>query len=120
MLWVPVERVGSAGGNSGRAGSCKHVQTSPDLMLGAPPHCWAHLAGVSGREKTYLGSWMIINIYPTLSAAIGGQDGVDAGGALWMTCSNYRTCHLLWLSGCFLAVGLIWRAFRVGKNVFRV
>jgi len=51
MLWVPVERAGSAGGNSGRAGSCKHMQTSPDLMLGVPPRCWAHLAGVSGGIK---------------------------------------------------------------------
>jgi hypothetical protein len=31
MPWVPVERAGSAGGNSGRVGSCKHVQISPDL-----------------------------------------------------------------------------------------
>jgi hypothetical protein len=88
MPWVPVERAGSAGGNSGRAGSCKHVQILPDLMLGAPPHCWARLAGVSGGEKTYLGSCIIINIYPTLSAAIGERDGVDGGRALWMTCSN--------------------------------
>ena len=111
---MPVERAGSAGGNSGRAGSCKHVQISPDLMLGAPPCCWARLAGVSGGEKTYLGSSILINIDPALSAAIGGRDGVDAGGGHWMTCSNYRTRHPLWLSGRFLAVGRIWRGFRVG------
>jgi hypothetical protein len=85
-------------------------------MLGALIHCWVHLAGVSGGEKTYSGSSIIIKIYPTLSLAIGGRDGMDGGGGHWMTCSNYRTCHQSWLSGRFLAVGLIWRGFRVGKN----
>ena len=51
MPWVPVQRAGSTGGNSGRAGSYKYMQTSPDLMLGAPPCCWARLAGVSGGIK---------------------------------------------------------------------
>ena len=51
MPWVPIERVRSGGGNSGRVGRCKHMQTSPELMLGAPPHCWARLAGVSGGIK---------------------------------------------------------------------
>jgi hypothetical protein len=68
-------------------------------MQGAPLHCWACLAGVSGGEKTYLGSCIIINIYPTLSATIGGRDGVDGSGALWMTHSNYRTRHQSWLLG---------------------
>jgi hypothetical protein len=117
MPWVPVKRAGSAEGNSGRAGSCKHMQTPPDWMLGAPPRCWARLAGVSSGEKTYLGSSILINIYPALSAAIGGRDGMDCSGALWMTCSNYRTRHQSWLSGRFLAVGLIWRAFRVGEKI---
>ena len=80
MPWVPVERAGSAGGNSGRAGSCKHMQTSPELMLGVPHHCWACLAGVSGGEKIYLGSSMIMEIYPAVSLVIGGQDGM-AGDA---------------------------------------
>ena len=56
MPWGPVERVGHAGGNSVRAGTCKHMQTSPDLMLGSPPRCWAHLAGILDGEKMYSGS----------------------------------------------------------------
>jgi hypothetical protein len=40
--------------------------------------------GISGGEKIYLGSSIIIIIYPALSAAIGGQDGMDGGRALWM------------------------------------
>ena len=52
-------------------------------------HVWVHLAGVSGGEKTYVGSIIIIKFYPTLSLAIGGRDGMDAGGGHWMTHSNY-------------------------------
>ena len=65
-----------------------------------------HLAGVSGGEKIYSGSSIIIKIYPALSLAIGGRDGVDGSGGHWMTSSNYRTHHQSWLSGCFLAVGV--------------
>ena len=83
-------------------------------MLGALIHCWVHLAGVSGGEKTYSGSGIIIKFYPALFLAIGGRDGVDGSGGHWMTHSNYRTRHHSWLSGRFLAVGLIWRGFRVG------
>ena len=54
-----------------------------------------HLAGVSGGEKIYLGSSIIIIIYPTLSLIIGGQDGMDGGGAHWMTHSNYSKHHQL-------------------------
>jgi hypothetical protein len=99
MPWVPVKRAGSAGGNSGRVGSCKHMQTPPDWMLGVPSCCWVHLAEILGREKTYLGSSILINIYPALSAAIGGRDRMDCSRALWMTCSNYRTHHQSWLLG---------------------
>jgi hypothetical protein len=35
------------------------------------------LAGVSGGEKTYSGSIIIIKIYPALSLAIRGQDRMD-------------------------------------------
>jgi len=70
-------------------------------MLGALIHCWVQLAGVSGREKTYSGSSIIIKIYPALSLAIGGRDGMDCGGGHWMTCSNYRTHCQSWLAGCF-------------------
>ena len=49
-------------------------------MLGALIHCWVHLVGVSGGEKTYLGSSIFIKIYPTLSLAIGERDGMDGSG----------------------------------------
>ena len=49
---------------------CKHHQ-----ILGALIHVWVHLAGVSGGEKTYSGSSIIIKIYPTVSLAIGGGTG---------------------------------------------
>ena len=89
-------------------------------MLGALIHCWVHLAGVSGREKTYPGSSITIKIYPTLSLAIGGRDGVDGVGGHWMTCSIIRTRHQTWLSGRFLTVGCIWWGFRVRENVFKI
>ena len=75
-----------------------------------------HLAGVSGGENLYSGSRIIIIIYPALSPAIGGRDGVDGGGGHWMTHSNYRTRHQSWLSGRFVAVELIWRGFQVVKK----
>ena len=68
------------GANLSRGGSCKYIQIPPELMLGALIHCWVQLAGGSGGEKTYSGSSIIIIIYPSLSLAIGGWDGVDAGG----------------------------------------
>ena len=34
-------------------------------------------AGVSGGEKNYLGSSIMLINYPALSAAIGGRDGMD-------------------------------------------
>jgi hypothetical protein len=83
-------------------------------MLGAPIHCWVQLAGPWGGKKTYLGSSIIIKIYPALSLAIGGGDGMDGGGGHWMTHSNYRTRHQTCLSGRFLAVGYIWWVFGVG------
>ena len=103
------------GANLGGGGSCKYIQISPELMLGALIRCWVQLAGVSGGEKTYSGSSIIIIIYPTLSLAIGGRDGVDGGGGHWMTHSNYRTRHIMALRA-LLAVGLIWRGFRVEKK----
>ena len=66
MLWGLVERAGHAGGNSVRAETCKHMQTSPDLMLGLLPCCWAHLVGVLDGEKKYSGSTILIKIYPAL------------------------------------------------------
>ena len=63
------------------------------MALRALPRCWAHLAGVSGGEKTYLGSIIITIIYPAVSLVIGGRDGMDCSRRLWMTCSINRTRH---------------------------
>ena len=84
------------------------------MALRVLPRCWVHLAGVSGGEKIHLGSSILMKIYPALSLVMGGQDGVDGGGAHWMTFSIIRTRHQSWLSGRFLTVGRIWRGFRVG------
>ena len=52
-------------------------ETSPNLVLRCPLY-WAQLAAVLGGVKLYYGSSILIKNYPTLSAAIGGWDGVDA------------------------------------------
>jgi len=85
-------------------------------MLGALIHVWVQLAAVSGGEKRYSGSSIIIKINPALSLAIGGRDEMDCSGGHWMTCSIIRTRHPSWLSRRFLAVGCIWRGFQVGKK----
>ena len=74
------------------------------MALWALPRCWVQLVGVSGGEKIYLGSSIIITIDPALSLAIGRQDGMDGGGGHWMTCSIIRTCHLS--LGRFLRFGM--------------
>ena len=103
MPWVP-DGWGVQGVNLGEAGICKHVQTQlpPEWMLGALIHVWVHLAGVSGGEKTYLGSSIILKIYPAVSLAIGGRDGMDGRRRIWMTCSINRTRQSL---GIVLVIG---------------
>ena len=59
-------------------------EASPELMLWAPTHFWLHLVGVLGEEKIYLGSSIIMKIYPTVSLVIRGWDGVDGGRPQWM------------------------------------
>ena len=49
-------------------------------MLGALIHCWVHLVGVSGGEKAYSGSSIIIIIYPTFLWPLGGGTGWMAAG----------------------------------------
>ena len=87
-------------------------------MLGALIHCWVQLAGVSGGEKTYSGSRIIIKIYPALFLATGERDGMDGGGEHWMTHSNYRTRHQSWLPGASSLLGLLGGGFRWDKMVF--
>ena len=70
------------------------------MALQVLPCCWAHLAGVLGGEKMYLGSRIIIKINPALSLAIGGRDGMDAGGGHWMTYSiNRRRLGIVLVAG---------------------
>ena len=52
--------------------------------MGLPARYWADLAGISAAEKTYLLFNILIIIYPALSAAIWGRDGMDGSRALWM------------------------------------
>jgi hypothetical protein len=47
-------------------------QAVPGGLAWARFWSWAHLVGVSGCKNLYSGSRIIIIIYPTLSAAIGG------------------------------------------------
>jgi len=65
-------------------------ETSPNLVLGC--HCWAQLVAVLGGVKLYYGSSIIIKIYPTLSAATGGWDGVDQADAL--QCDSFAPSFL--------------------------
>jgi hypothetical protein len=53
-------------------------------MMGLPACYCAHLAGISAAEKIYLVFNILIIIYPALSAAIWGRDGMDGGRAFWM------------------------------------
>jgi len=53
-------------------------------VLGAAPGCWARLVGHLGGIKIYLGSIIMIEIYSTICAAIGGRDGMDGGRGFWM------------------------------------
>ena len=94
---------------------CKHHQNG----------CWGRLfavgcnwQGFRGGEKTYSGSSIIIKIYPALSLAIGGWDGMDGSRGHWMTCSNYRRDRQSWLYGRFLTVGCIWQGFRAGYGYY--
>ena len=63
------------------------------MALRALPRCWAHLAGVSGREKMYSGSIILLKHYCAIYLAIGGRDRMDCSGAHWMTCPINRTRH---------------------------
>ena len=55
------------------------------MALGALPRCWAHLVGLLAQVKLYLELITLIQTYSTLFIAIGGRDGMDAGGTHWMT-----------------------------------
>ena len=53
-------------------------------MMVLPARHWAHLAGIFAAEKIYLVFNILNIIYPAVSAAIWGQDGMDGSRASWM------------------------------------
>ena len=57
----------------------EHVKITR-IDVGGAYSLWAQWAGVLGEENLYSGSSIIIKIYPALSLAIGGQDGMDGSG----------------------------------------
>ena len=75
------------------------------MALRVLPHCWAHLAGFSGGVKLFLAPIVIIKIYPALSTAIGGQDGMDCRRRLRMMHSINRICHQSQRLGIVFVVG---------------
>jgi hypothetical protein len=89
------------------------------MALWAFPRCWAHLAGVSGAEKMYSWSIIIIKIYPALSTVIGGRDGMDCSRRFWMMYSIKRKHHQSWLLGLFGAFGgsFVWEKMYSGSII---
>jgi hypothetical protein len=60
-------------------------------QLGLGVGYWARLGAVSDGKKMYLVSITLTKTYTALFAAIGARDGMDAGGAHWMTSSINRS-----------------------------
>jgi len=54
-------------------------------MMGLPACYWADLAEIFAAENIYLVFNILIIIYPALSAAISGWEGMDGVLAYWMT-----------------------------------
>ena len=78
---------------------------------------WARLGAVFNGKKVYLEYITLIKHYLTLFTAIGGPDGMDAGGADWMTCFINRSRQPLWCLGARLHC---WGYWGQDKYVFRV
>jgi len=81
------------------------------MALWVLPHCWAHLAGVSGGGKIYSWFMIVIKIYPALSTAIGGRDWMDCSRRLWMSSSIYITRHQSQRSGMVFVIGDVGQFF---------
>ena len=76
-------------------------------MLGMPTSCWTHLAWVSSGGNTYLRPTIIMINCPTLSAGIGGRDGMDGSRAYWMSFPFWETFQMwkfwwIWLRVLYL------------------
>ena len=70
--------------------------------------------------KMYLGSITLMKTYPALFAAIGGRDGMDAGGVHQMTCAIYRTRQPLLVALVVWDVGLIFSLQYIYVSVARM
>ena len=70
------------------------------------------VAGVSGGEKLYLGSSIMLINYPALSAAIEGRDGMDGSRSYWMTLPFWDVPSI---SGSGMLLGS-WARFFVEKK----
>jgi len=66
---------------------------------------WVHLWVVLVRVKAYLWLITLIKTYSTSYMAIGGQEGMDAGRWVWMTCFINRTPHQLGTWGVGFVAG---------------
>ncbi len=91
-------------------------------MLGLPAHHWVHLAGISGGEILYLGSSIFVIIYPALSAAIRGRDGMDGGRAFWMTFYFWKSIKID-VAGSGMLLGAFggdfgWEILYLGSSIF--
>jgi hypothetical protein len=75
-----------------------------------PTCCWANLTRVSGGEKTYLQSATIIINCPARSAAFGGQDGMDASGAYWMTFPFWEAFQMRQILMVFVDFWYLWNS----------
>ena len=76
---------------------------------------WAHLWVVLVRETMYLWLITLIKTYSTCYMAIGGGEGMDGAGWLWMTCSINRTPPQLGAWGVSFAAGLTARLISHGS-----
>ena len=69
-----------AGGRDGMDCSGRIWMTFTKIDVAGAYSLSGTFGGVSGEEKIYLRSRIIMKIYPTLSLVIGGRDGMDGGG----------------------------------------
>jgi hypothetical protein len=76
------------------------------------------LGGVLDGVNMYLGSIILIKTYSALFTAIGGRDGMDAGGTHWMTCSINRTRQALAPAHARIFYWACWASFHSEKHVY--
>ena len=90
-----------AGRDGWRQGILDVVSYKQNTLFFSLLHCWARLAGHLGGIKIYLGSTIMIKIYSTICAAIGGRDWMDGGRGFWMQQSINRIHYLFLLLRCW-------------------